>query len=98
MTDSGVGIPAELREGVFEMFAQADRSIGERFGGTGIRLALCKDFVERMGGWIWVESEVGTGSSFQFTIVLPTVAEPVASASVSGSVSLEPRLRFAGDA
>lgn len=71
VTDSGIGIPEDRQEAVFEMFAQSDPSIRERFGGTGIGLALCKSFVERMDGRIWVESEVGTGSSFQFTVVLP---------------------------
>jgi signal transduction histidine kinase len=66
--DTGIGIPAEYMESIFEMFTQADTSSAKKFGGTGLGLALSKRIVENMGGDIRVESRLGEGSVFSFTI------------------------------
>jgi signal transduction histidine kinase len=66
--DTGIGIPAEYMERIFEMFSQADMSSAKKFGGTGLGLALSKRIVGNMGGDIRVESRPGEGSVFSFTI------------------------------
>ncbi|HYZ43159.1 MAG TPA: response regulator, partial [Stellaceae bacterium] len=67
VTDTGIGIPSEKREQVFEAFAQADSSTTRRYGGTGLGLSIAKHFCEMMGGSIDVTSELGVGSTFHFT-------------------------------
>ncbi len=65
VSDTGVGIPEDQREKVFDEFYQVDR---RRYGGTGLGLAIVKGIVEEHGGKVWVDSEVGKGSSFYFTV------------------------------
>ncbi|SHJ83991.1 PAS domain S-box-containing protein [Malonomonas rubra DSM 5091] len=62
--DSGIGIPEEKLEAVFDSFAQVDGSITRKFGGTGLGLTISRQLVEMMGGRIWAESESGKGSQF----------------------------------
>ena len=66
--DQGIGIPPEHRERIFEKFHRVDNASTRRTGGTGLGLAICKAIVEEHGGRIWVESEVGKGSAFTFTL------------------------------
>ncbi len=64
--DTGVGIPAEYRKDLFTPFTQADPSITRKFGGTGLGLHISSRLVEKMGGHLEVESEVGVGTTFSF--------------------------------
>ena len=75
VSDSGIGIPLEKQELIFEPFAQADGSTTRRFGGTGLGLAISRQLVELMGGRMWLESEVGKGSRFHFICAFKKGAE-----------------------
>ena len=73
--DTGIGISPSAQERLFERFAQADASMARRFGGSGLGLSICKSLVEMMGGRIRVESELGKGSTFHFSVRLPLAKE-----------------------
>ncbi len=66
--DTGIGISPESREKIFHRFLQANQSISHKYGGTGLGLSISKGYVELFGGKILVESELGKGSTFRFTI------------------------------
>ena len=72
--DTGIGIPSDKLNYIFEKFTQADASITRKYGGTGLGLAIVKQLVELMGGEIRVRSSPGEGSSFEFTLTLPPQA------------------------
>jgi PAS domain S-box-containing protein len=73
--DTGVGIPEDKQEAIFDAFRQADDSATRQYGGIGLRLDIARQLVKLMEGRIWVESEVGKGSTFHFIVTLKRQAE-----------------------
>jgi signal transduction histidine kinase/response regulator of citrate/malate metabolism len=68
VSDTGIGIAKDKLELLFKSFTQVDNTYTREFGGTGLGLVISKQLIEMMGGTVWVESEIGKGSSFRFTI------------------------------
>ncbi len=76
VTDTGIGIPDNKIDNIFEEFTQVDASTTRKVGGTGLGLPISRHFVEMHGGKIWVESELGKGSTFSFYIPIKPAKEP----------------------
>ena len=83
VADTGMGIAPEDQARIFEQFSQAGDTLTDTPRGTGLGLPICREIVEGHGGRLWVESEVGRGSRFSFTL-------PVAQAQVGGATDTTP--------
>lgn len=81
--DTGIGIPADRQQAIFESFQQADTSTNRRFGGTGLGLTVSSQLVDMMQGRIWVESEVDQGTTFHFTTRFAIPTQPHTSAETN---------------
>jgi two-component system sensor histidine kinase/response regulator len=79
VSDTGIGIPPEKQQLIFEPFAQADTSTTRRFGGTGLGLSICSRLIGMMNGRIWLESQTSVGTTFHFTARFGTASVPQAS-------------------
>ena len=83
VSDTGIGIPPEKQEIIFDPFSQADTSTTRKYGGTGLGLTISARLVELMGGRIWLESEVGRGTQFFFTAQMKSSEMPSAVGSIA---------------
>ncbi|MBL8428993.1 MAG: response regulator [Dechloromonas sp.] len=88
VSDTGIGIPPEAHQRIFEHFAQADGSTTRQYGGTGLGLAICQRLLDMMGGSIAVESQPGQGASFTVALSLPPgkLVEPLLAPQVTREV------------
>lgn len=84
--DTGIGIPPDQLDHVFGEFNQVDSAANRKFEGTGLGLAITKSLIERMGGNVWVDSELGKGSCFGFRLTLPVAEDQI---PLQGPVSLK---------
>jgi two-component system sensor histidine kinase/response regulator len=93
VADTGIGIPPDKQQAIFDAFSQADPSTTRRFGGTGLGLAIASKLVGLMGGRLWVESEVGRGSKFHFEVQLKrSTGQPAAPAGTIETLNALPVL------
>jgi signal transduction histidine kinase/ActR/RegA family two-component response regulator len=88
VSDSGIGIPADRIESLFEKFEQVDASTTRRFGGTGLGLAICRQLANLMGADVTAASEQGAGSRFQLTAPLPRLGDEAAPAPAYDAAAL----------
>ena len=90
VTDTGVGIAPEDHDRVFEQFGQAGDTLTDKPRGTGLGLSICREIVEHHGGQLWLESELGKGSRFSFSLpvrVASDAADPAVEAATASSTA-----------
>jgi PAS domain S-box-containing protein len=75
VADTGIGIPGDKKEHIFDVFSQADGSTTREYGGTGLGLSIARQLIEKMGGTIWVDSSPGVGSTFHFIVQLSAMRD-----------------------
>jgi signal transduction histidine kinase/FixJ family two-component response regulator/HPt (histidine-containing phosphotransfer) domain-containing protein len=90
VADTGIGIPADRLQAIFEPFVQADGSTARKYGGTGLGLTISTPLVDMMGGKIWVESELGKGTTFHFTVRLKVPSQEIDHAAASAPQIAQP--------
>lgn len=95
--DTGIGLTPEQSAKLFQAFTQADTSTTRRFGGTGLGLVICERIVSMMHGRIWLESEVGLGTTFHFIVELEVDTAPIAVKSGYLPTSLDGRIALIVD-
>jgi two-component system sensor histidine kinase/response regulator len=88
VSDTGIGIPQEKQESIFSAFNQADSSTTRKYGGTGLGLTISARLASLMGGRIWLESEIGQGSRFYFTVRMKALEKPLESSILAAPESL----------
>ena len=89
VSDTGVGIPQDKLQTIFDRFTQADASTTRKYGGTGLGLAICSRLAEMMGGTIWVESKMGEGSVFHFTLRVAVASYAALPVSSYGRIAVQ---------
>ena len=89
VSDTGIGISPEKQKLIFQPFAQADNSTTRKYGGTGLGLTISKRLVGLMDGNMWVESEVGRGTQFHFTVRLKTSEKPIEVGTIAPPETLQ---------
>jgi PAS domain S-box-containing protein len=93
IADTGIGVAPEKHQLIFEPFTQADGSTTRKYGGTGLGLSICSGVVELMEGRIWLESELGKGSTFHFTVTLGVAMAAPANEPTRPSASSQRAIR-----
>jgi len=93
VADSGIGISPEQQTKLFSAYNQADRTIAKQFGGTGLGLAISKRIIELMQGKIWIESELGKGAKFIFTLKMKKGKQTAAAAAGTSATAPVPSVK-----